>query len=376
MNIVFILRSVAKKNGTERTITDKVNALANMGHTVTMVTYEQGKHPYAFPVEDAVRCVDLDCRYYTIYNYSLLKRLYVAWKMKCRFAKKICAFVNQVRPDVIVSTTYTNEFMGVITSLRPQTKVVIESHTAFTHDMMGGSLISRIRKYALLSNIKRCDLLIALTTGDAECWKQHMRNVAKVSNPLTFYPEILSQPPKENGRIIAEGRLEPQKRFDRLIDAFSLIARKYPSWYIDIYGEGNDEGELQKLIEEKKLDKQIHLKGVISNVYLEYERSQFFVFSSDYEGFGLVLVEAMSCAIPCVSTDCPFGPSDIIEDGVDGLLCKMTVEDLSAKMEWMITHEKERLEMGKRARQSVARYRKEVVMKEWERAYLSVLDSK
>ena len=376
MNIVFLIRSVAKKNGVERTIMDKVNALANMGHMVTLLTYEQCNHPYAFHIDEKVRCVDLDCRYYTIYKYPLFKRLYEAWKMKCYFAKKLHAFINQVRPDVIVTTTYTKEYMDVVMSLKYHTRVVIESHTAFTHDMMGGSLISRIRKYALLSNIKRCDLLIALTTGDAECWKQHMRNVAKVSNPLTFYPEILSQPPKENGRIIAVGRLEPQKRFDRLIDAFSLIARKYPSWYIDIYGEGNDEGELQKLIEEKKLDKQIHLKGVISNVYLEYERSQFFVFSSDYEGFGLVLVEAMSCAIPCVSTDCPFGPSDIIEDGVDGLLCKMTVEDLSAKMEWMITHEKERLEMGKRARQSVARYRKEVVMKEWERAYLSVLDSK
>jgi glycosyltransferase involved in cell wall biosynthesis len=374
MNIVFLLRSVAKKNGTERTITDKVNALANMGHTVTMVTYEQGYHPYAFPLEKTVRCVDLDCRYYTIYKYSFLKRIYTAWRMKCRFAKKICAFVNQVRPDIVVTPTYTNEFMEVIVSLRHQTRVVIESHTAFTHDMMGGSLIDRIRKYALLHSVKRCDLLIALTTGDAECWKQHIRNVVTVSNPLTFYPEILNQPPKENGRIIAVGRLEPQKRFDRLVDAFSLIAHKYPSWYIDIYGEGNDKKDLQRQIEERELTKQIFLKGVTSDVYSEFERSQFFVFSSDYEGFGLVLVEAMACAIPCVSTDCPFGPSDIIEDGVDGLLCKMTVEDLSTKIEWMINHEKERLEMGIRARLSVVRYKKENVMKEWESAYLSVLD--
>lgn len=374
MNIVFLIRSVAKKNGVERTIMDKVNALANMGHMVTLLTYEQCNHPYAFHIDEKVRCVDLDCRYYTIYKYPLFKRLYEAWKMKCYFAKKLHAFINQVHPDVIVTTTYTKEFMDVVISLRRQIRVVIESHTAFTHDMKGGTFIERIQKYALLRSVKRCDLLIALTMSDAECWKQYIRNVAAVSNPLTFYPATLSHPTKENGRIIAVGRLEPQKRFDRLIEAFSLIAHKYPSWYIDIYGEGNDKETLQRLIEERGLAKQIHLKGVTSNVYSEYERSQFFVFSSDYEGFGLVLVEAMTCAIPCVSTNCPFGPSDIIEDGVDGLLCKMTVEDLSAKMEWMITHEKERKEMGLKARQAVARYKKENVMKEWEQAYLSVID--
>ncbi len=373
MNIVFLLRSVAKKNGVERTITDRVNVLANMGHKVTMVTYEQGNHPYAFPIEKTVHHVDLHCCYFTVYRYPLLKRLYEAWKMKCRFAKEIRAFVNQVHPDVIVTPTYTIEFMEIVMSLRRQTKVVIESHTAFTHDMTGGTLIDRIQKYFLLRSVKQCDLLIALTTGDAECWKQHVRSVATVSNPLTFYPEILSDTSKDYGRIIAVGRLEPQKRFDRLIDAFSLIAHKYPSWYIDIYGEGNDKERLQQQIAEKGLTKQIYFKGVTSDVYSEYERSQFFVFSSDYEGFGLVLVEAMACGIPCVSTDCPFGPSDIIEDKVDGLLCKMDTKDLAAKMEWMITHEKELKEMGIQAHQSVARYRKENIMQEWEKAYLSVI---
>jgi glycosyltransferase involved in cell wall biosynthesis len=374
MNIVFLLRSVAKKNGVERTITDKVNALANMGHMVTLLTYEQCNHPNAFHIDEKVRCIDFDCCYYTIYKYPLFIRLYEAWKMKYHFAKKLQAFINQVHPDVIVTTTYTKEFMDIVISLSRQIRVVIESHTAFTHDMMGGSLIERIQKYALLRSVKRCDLLIALTMGDAECWKQHIRNVATVCNPLTFYPETLSHPSKESGRIIAVGRLEPQKRFDRLIEAFSLIAHKYPSWYIDIYGEGNDREALQRLIEEKGLTKQIYLKGVTSNVYSEYERSQFFVFSSDYEGFGLVLAEAMACSIPCVSTDCPFGPSDIIEDRVDGLLCKMTEEDLSAKMEWMIIHEKERQEMGLKARQTVVRYKKENVMKAWEKAYLSVIN--
>ena len=95
--------------------------------------------------------------------------------------------------------------------------------------------------------------------------------------------------------------------------------------------------------------------------------------SSDFEGFGLVISEAMSCGIPVVSTDCPFGPSEIIEDGKTGLLAKMDVNDLSEKMEWMITHEEERKSMGIQAYEAAARYKKDVIVPEWEKAYKSVI---
>lgn len=106
--------------------------------------------------------------------------------------------------------------------------------------------------------------------------------------------------------------------------------------------------------------------------YVGIMKSAFFVCSSDYEGFSLVLVEAMACGIPCVSTACPNGPLEIIEDGVNGLLSKMDSSDLANKMDWMITHEKERRKMGQNAHRFAARYKKEIVMKKWEDAYLSV----
>ena len=100
--------------------------------------------------------------------------------------------------------------------------------------------------------------------------------------------------------------------------------------------------------------------------------SDFLVLSSDSEGFSLVLIEAMSCGLPAVSVACPFGPSEIVENGMTGLLTKMDVQDLAEKMEWMIIHEKERLQMGEQARIAAKKYQKGTVMKEWERAYMSV----
>ena len=93
------------------------------------------------------------------------------------------------------------------------------------------------------------------------------------------------------------------------------------------------------------------------------------VLSSDYEGFGLVIVEAMACGLPVISTDCPHGPSDIIDNGVTGLLARLEVKDLADRIEWMITHHEERRMMGVKAHAAAAAYRKEVIMKKWESAY-------
>ena len=373
MNIFFLICSMANAHGVERTLTDKINFMAEQGHKVTLVTYEQGLHPYVFALLPNVKCVDLDCRYFTLYKYALPKRLKEQWAMKHRFKQALSKLVTERHPDVLVTTTYEGIYMDAVMSLRRQTRIIIESHTAFTHDMMGGSLLRRVRNFFFLRKFKNCHLLIALTQGDADCWRQHITNVVSVPNAVSFYSEELDLQHREKGRIIAVGRYHPGKRFDRLISAFSLIAAKYPLWHIDIFGEGPDKEALQRQIDALNLHNRICLNLPTKDIQSEYLRSELFVFSSDYEGLGLVLIEAMACGVPPVSTDCPYGPSEIIENGVTGLLAKLDANDLSAKIEWMITHKTERREMGVKAYQAAAKYRKEVVMKQWGNAYLSVL---
>lgn len=373
MRIMFVIRSLANSHGVERTIIDKANYLAANGHHVMLLTYEQGKHPYAFSTNRDVECVDLDCRYFTIFRYPLPKRLYEAWKMKRLFAERIQAQVDEWQPDVLVAATYEGEFMRQIVALKMRTHIVLESHSTFEGHLMGKGIIDRIRKKRILQYIKRCDLLIALTRKDAEVWKQSLENVKVVPNPIMYYPKDVTGIEKTKGRIIAVGRLCKEKRFDRLINAFALIAKKNPTWFIDIYGEGADEQELKQQIVRQELVGRVNLKGVTKDVYSEYLKSQFFVLSSDHEGFGLVITEAMSCGIPVISTDCPCGPSDIIENGDTGLLTKLEPADMAEKMEWMISHEEQRAEMGGKARETVRRYLAENIMPEWEQAYLSVI---
>jgi glycosyltransferase involved in cell wall biosynthesis len=160
---------------------------------------------------------------------------------------------------------------------------------------------------------------------------------------------------------------------DRLIAAFAQLSGKYPEWTLDIFGEGECHESLSQQIHRLQLADRIRLLPPTSHIAEEYENSDFFVLSSDYEGFGLVIIEAMACGLPVVATDCPYGPSDIIDDGKTGLLSQMNVKDLAEKIEWMITHEKERMEMGLRAHEASARYQLERVMPQWLAAYQSVL---
>ena len=371
MRIVFLMRSVALFGGIERIFTDKANWLASHGHEVLLLTYEQGQHQLFFPLNEKVCHEDLECRYFTVYQKNALVRPYCKLLIKNKFRKRLRQKIESYRPDAMVISCSMEEFRAIAISMNQLVPIVYENHGSFIESMkVNSSRLQHLWQLWVHRCIKKCNMVVSLTEGDAACWRKYVDNVSVIPNPLTHYnPQPVLQ---ESTRIICVGRLVQTKRFDRIIDAFSRIAKKYPKWSVDIFGDGELGGQLQKQIADQHLSGRVRLNKPTSAIYDEYQRSSFFVLTSDMESFGLVMVEAMSCGIPVVSVNCPFGPSEIIEDGVTGLLAEMTVESLSEKIEWMITHPSERLEMGQKAHIAAARYEKDKVMREWEAAYLSV----
>lgn len=371
MRIIFLLRSVALFGGIERIFTDKANWLASHGHEVLMLTYEQGQHKFFFPLNEKVCHEDLDCRYFTVYKKNIFLRPYWMLKIRNKFRRRLSTRIESYTPDIMVISCSIDEFRDIAISMNRLVPVVYENHGSFIESMkMNSSRIHYFWQLWVHRCIKKCDLVISLTEGDAVFWRKYVDRVTVIPNPLTFYntKSIL----QEEQRIICVGRLVQTKRFDRIIDAFSMIAEKYPEWSVDIFGEGELHDQLVNRISYKNLSGRVRINRPTPDIYTEYQHSSFFVLTSDIESFGLVIVEAMSCGIPVVSVNCPFGPSEIIEDGVTGLLSDMTVESLSEKIEWMIIHKAERQKMGQQARKAAVRYKKDNVMKEWENAYLSI----
>ena len=380
MKVLFFTIQLSTIGGIERTIIDKANYMVSKGHDVFVVTVEQGSLPYSYDVDKKVQLIDLGIFYYHRFRLPIYKRIGFCIRAREKYRTSFGNVLDKCCPDVVVMTTPNTEnflYDAVLLSRSRDVKVIIESHLNFGYHFVANGFLEWLMQllHRPMTGVKRTNLLVALTEGDGRCWKNHgVRNVRIIPNPLPFLPSRLNQSNKEKGRILYVGRLDKQKRVDRLIDAFALLADRYPSWYICMFGEGTCQAQLEKQVKHLKLENRIRFNAPTNRVVDEYQQSQFFVLSSDYEGFGLVLIEAMACGTPVVATDCPFGPSDIIEDGVTGLLARMDVHDLAKKMEWMITHEDERKMMGIKACQAAAKYNKEEILKEWERAYMSVMD--
>ena len=167
--------------------------------------------------------------------------------------------------------------------------------------------------------------------------------------------------------VMGMGRLSYEKGFDQLLRAFSAIAEKYTEWLLVIWGEGTLRSELEGLRDELGLHGRVSFPGWTSDPFREMYRAGMFVFSSRYEGFGMVLGEAMACGLPVVSFDCPSGPREIVRHGVDGILVRPgDVTELAEAMDRLLGDEAEMRRLGARAVEVTSRFDKEKVMDMWE----------
>ena len=378
MRIMYILRSFAVKAGTERVISDKMNYLSDRGYDISMVTYEQGSHPHAFPLNHSIHYHHINAPFFTLSKYPLWKRVLKMRGMRRRFREGFQQAIDKEQPDVIIATTYSMKLLDIVLKAKTGACRLLESHVACftirkTYDYRHHPLMRRVAalydKVAFM-RIKKFDCVVTLTEGDAHDWGLHSKNVVVIPNPVTAYPETVLPHDGSGRRIICVGRLNEQKCFDMLIEAFSLISEKCRDWHVVIFGTGEDEHMLRGKIHQHQLEGRINIQRPTDLIYDEYMKSEFYVLSSRYEGYPLVLNEAMSCGIPCVAFRCNYGPADAISHGVNGLLAENgNIEDLSQKMLWMIEHPTERLAMGREAREAARRYLPSVILEKWNQLF-------
>lgn len=214
--------------------------------------------------------------------------------------------------------------------------------------------------------VKNADCVVVLGKRDLENYKNHYTDIKRIEyiyNPLAFASKEKASMDKK--RVIAVGRLTEQKGFDLLINIWSKIENKYQEWSLDIFGEGPLRTKLQQQIDDLSLSR-ISLKGYSFDIRREMLNSSIFAFSSRYEGFGLVLIEAQEVGLPCISFDCKEGPAEIIEDGKNGFLIEHeNVEMFARKLERLIQSESLRCEFSQNADINLRKYNVDVIIHKW-----------
>ena len=334
----------------------------------------------AYPLSEKVRQIDLNIPYYSQYHYRYPVRLWKKWQIYKSLISRLTATVQSIDPDILTGLGYFQA--DIVTGIQCRAKKIVELHEAriFTLSDQGLSrslfsrLYMRIYRWNYFRAVERqADVVVSLTKGDAYEW-QKARRVEVIPN-FTMMPVADGQSPREK-RVIAVGRLEWQKGFDRLVELWAVVSKHYPDWRLDIFGSGSLEKALQQQIRLLGLEGQVAIHPFTEHIREEYLRSSVFVLTSRFEGFSLVLLEASQSGLPSVAFDCPFGPSDLIEDGQSGFL--VPDGDTNAfieRLETLLGDESMRQCFSQRAIRYVQKFQLKAVMQQWKTLFETLCET-
>lgn len=325
MKIAYVYSSFATTGGTERMIMEKVNYFAErIGYDVTIITCFQSKtEQNSFYTSGKVKQINLEIPFFSQYKYKYPKRFWVKWRINRQLEKIISQTVNQVDPDILIGASRFRA--NFISSIKCRAIKIIECHVVRYNTPFEAAfnrpfpirVFMKIYKFFYLRAIERnADVIVTLTEKDRLLWKRAKRTevITNFSTmPVSQYSDCSSK------RVVAIGRLVWEKGFGRLIEIWKIVSSRHTDWHLEIFGEGDMYDTIKTLINIYKA-RNVTIHGFTSNISNVYATSSICVVTSYYEGFSLVLLEAIKHGVPCVAFDCPFGPRSIINDAHCGFL--------------------------------------------------------
>lgn len=376
MKIAYIYPAFINIGGADKIIISKANYMAERwGYEVYLITDSQnGLEPF-FPLSEKVHLVDLDINFFQQYQYGPLKRLMVYLRLMRKYKRALTQTLAQIRPDIVIST-FSRDAKFVNLYKRYAKAAIAEVHTTKKNiralpnlRLKGGvyKLLAAYIEHQLNASAKKFDEVVVLNTLEEELWRP-VRPVRVINNAVQYYPE--EENPLLAKSVIYVGRAEYEKAPDRLIEVWRLVAQRHPDWTLRMFCTGAMLDELKAKVQEYGIEQQVLFMPPTKDMEHEYMTSSLCVLTSRYEGFPVVLQEAMGCGLPCVSFNCPSGPRYIISDGEDGFLVDDgDIAAFAEKVFLLMDDEGLRRRFGRSAKEHMGRYSKEVIMAQWQELF-------
>ena len=364
MRLLYINDAIAIYGGLERVLVEKINWLVEQdNYEVYLLTANQGDHPLSFSLHSKVKYEDLGILFYQQYQQTGWRRLVKNRQLHRLFRERLNDRIKAIAPDVIICTRL--EYLYDIIKVKGAISLVYESHTSRRISRFeGDGLIRRLYVWYLQLAVLKVQRVVALTNGDANEWRKLTSQVCVIPN-IVHLNESNMYSDCRTRSVIFVGRFSKQKDVGCLLHIWKIIHCRYPDWYLYIY---SGYGELQNVMlqEIQKMDANIIVPTPTADLLDKYRECSVLLLTSIYEPFGLVLPEAMSCGLPVVAFDCPYGPKDIITDGLDGFLIEhRSIVDFVDKVCLLIEDEEKRVKMGQAGVKTSSRYDAHKIMPLW-----------
>ena len=361
MKIAILVDNIYIPYGLSRAVLNLANILTAYGINVHIAS----RHSIAGA--SIPFCVTSEIKIHDLGGDELPKSFLQKCRLNIKLLQNFCKLIKKEKFDIIISTRcIQNCFTPFYVRIA---KTIGCEHGNYMY-------VPRLRRFIRRLCYPRLDAVVLLTHHDAAHYNfipEKKRFV--IPNSLSFTCDTPSN--CENKRIIAMGRLDPQKGFDYLLQAAVKLKREIPDWHIDVFGNGDDEAMLKELARKLQVDDFVTFHPPTKEVVKELCNSGMYVMSSRFEGLPMVLIEAQECGLPIVSFDCPEGPSEVIHEGEDGFLVPLADTDaLAEKIIALAKNQDMRKKFGQNAKINCQRFSPQNVGAMWQKLIDNLMNDK
>ncbi|MFV5691254.1 glycosyltransferase family 4 protein [Flavobacterium sp. LT1R49] len=366
MKLLYVVPNINNEGGVARVLSIKANYLVEkLGYEVHILTQNEGFSPLFYSFNSNI-----------VFHDLLLKGNFFQFFKS--FSKGLKSKIKTIQPDIIVVCDNGLKAYAIPFILKNKVPLILEMHSSkfIEEGEIKKNVFTKLRSnfvFVLKQNgIKKYDRFVVETSESISEWK--VKNAIVIPNPLWFTSEKFST--LESKKVIAVGRHTYEKGFDRMLKIWKKVVMKHPDWILDIYGKSNKNIDLRVLAENLDISKNVIFYEPVRNIEEKYLEASFYLMTSRFEGFGMVLIEAMASGLPCIAFDCPCGPRAIISQKEDGFLIENGNEsDYVKAIEVLIENASLRREMSKKAKLSSEKYNIDEIMQSWNQLFIGIKKS-
>ena len=375
--IVYVTPQLYLADGVARVLSMKANYFAeHYGYDITIIITEGKGKPLFYSLSDKIHVVNLDLNFEELWHQSFFKKAWIYLNKQRKYRRLLTQELMRIRPDVTV--TLLRREINFINQIKDGSRKMGEMHVLRSHfrnfekndTNFLKEIFAKYWMHRLIGQLRKLDCMVVLTETDAASWTE-LDNVVAIPNPLPMMPKNVS--PLTEKRVIAVGRYYQEKGFDLLLEAWAKVYKQHSEWRLEIFGDGDRAG-YEAIRDRLGIPSSCCIiNGRSNNIEQEYLKSSVFVCSSRFEGFGMVIIEAMACGLAVVSFDCPYGPRSIISDGEDGLLVEAENTDkLADSLSSVMGNHDKCQALATQAIINVKRFQMDNIARQWKHLFESL----